>query len=72
MVATSNPLARLVFPALLGAALAGGGPLPVTRAAEPISAQDARRFRLAGLAHNRNPGRRLCRRAAGLERRDTG
>ncbi len=41
MVATSNPLARLVFPALLGAALAGGGPLPAVSAAEPISAQDA-------------------------------
>jgi hypothetical protein len=41
MVATSNPFARLVFPALLGAALAGGGPLPAARAAEPISAQDA-------------------------------
>jgi hypothetical protein len=31
----------LVFPALLGAALAGGGPLPAARAAEPIGAQDA-------------------------------
>ena len=41
MVATSNPLGRLVFPALLGAALAGGGPLPAARAAETISAQDA-------------------------------
>jgi hypothetical protein len=41
MVATSNPLARWVFAALLGAALAGGGPLPVARAAETISAQDA-------------------------------
>ncbi len=40
MVATSNPFARLVFPALLGAALAGG-PLPAARAAEPIGAQDA-------------------------------
>ena len=27
-----------------------------------------RRVRLAGLAHDRNPGRRLCRDAAGLER----
>jgi hypothetical protein len=41
MVTTSTPLARLVFPALLGAALAGGGPLPAVSAAEPISAQDA-------------------------------
>src|SRR5271165_395024 len=41
MVATSNRLTRLVFPTLLGAALAGGGPLPMARAAEPISAQDA-------------------------------
>jgi hypothetical protein len=41
MVMTLTPLARLVFPALLGAALAGGGPLPVARAAETISAQDA-------------------------------
>jgi hypothetical protein len=41
MVMTSNPLARLVFPALLGAALAAGAPFPVARAAEPISVQDA-------------------------------
>ena len=41
MVTTSTPLARFVFPALLGAALAGGGPLPAARAAEPTSAQDA-------------------------------
>src|SRR5271166_1105241 len=41
MVATSNRLTRLVFPTLLGAALAGGGPLPMARAAEQISAQDA-------------------------------
>ena len=37
-----------------------------------LSAADARhvdrRVRLAGLAHHRNPGRRLCRGAAGLER----
>ena len=41
MVATSNPHASVVFPALLGAALAGGGPLSAAGAAEPISAQDA-------------------------------
>jgi hypothetical protein len=41
MVITLTPLARLVFPALLGAALASGGLPPVARAAEPISAQDA-------------------------------
>ena len=41
MVMTLTPLARLVFPALLGAALAGGGLPPAARAAEPISAQDA-------------------------------
>ena len=37
MVMTSNPLARLVFLAVL----ASGGPLSAARAAEPISAQDA-------------------------------
>ena len=41
MVMTLTSLARLVFPALFGAALAGGAPLPVAHAAEPISAQDA-------------------------------
>jgi hypothetical protein len=41
MVMTSNPLARLVFHALLGVALASGGLPPAARAAEPISAQDA-------------------------------
>jgi hypothetical protein len=41
MVMTLTPLARLVFPALLGAALAGSGLPPAARAAEPISAQDA-------------------------------
>jgi hypothetical protein len=41
MVTRSTPLARFALLALLGAALAGGGPLPMARAAEPISAQDA-------------------------------
>jgi hypothetical protein len=41
MAMTPIPLARFALPALLGAALAGGGPLPAARAAEPASAQDA-------------------------------
>src|SRR6266446_5857215 len=41
MVMTPIPLARFALPALLGAALAGGGSLPVARAAETISALDA-------------------------------